>query len=65
MGWLFPMLFGVAALMLLWRSGRCSRSALELAFAAILIALAGYAWQGSPTMAGVPHQSVRQVNFAN
>lgn len=56
MGWLFPISFGLLAFGLLWRSGRCSRLALELTLAAILIALAGYSWQGSPTMAGAPVQ---------
>lgn len=44
MGWLFPILLGAAAMIFFWRSGRFSRTALELAGAALLIALAGYAW---------------------
>lgn len=50
MGWLFPILFGMLTFALLRRSGRCSRPALELTAVAVLIALAGYAWQGSPSM---------------
>lgn len=56
MGWLFPILLGAISLAIFWRSGRFSRQALELAGAALLIALAGYAWQGSPTMKGNPVQ---------
>jgi hypothetical protein len=54
MGWIFAILFGVVTLAAFWWSGRFSRQALELALAAILVALAGYAWQGSPAMPGNP-----------
>jgi len=57
MGWLFAMLFAALSLGALWKSGRCSRMSLELACAAILIGLAGYAWQGSPDMPGNPVSS--------
>ena len=54
MGWLFAI--GLAGLTFLGLvlSRRCSRMALELAGAAILVALAGYSWQGSPALAGHP-----------
>ena len=54
MGWLLAI--GLAGLTFLGLvlSRRCSRMALELAGAAVLIALAGYSWQGSPGMAGQP-----------
>jgi predicted acyltransferase len=52
MGWIFPIIFGSLSLVTLQRSGRCSRAALELALAAILLALAGYAWQGHPAQQG-------------
>jgi cytochrome c-type biogenesis protein CcmH len=54
MGWLFAFIFAAATFAGLYFSKRCSRLALELAGAAILIALAGYGWQGSPDMAGNP-----------
>lgn len=54
MGWLFALLFAALSVVALWRSGRCSRLALEMAGAVILVGLAGYAWQGSPDMAGHP-----------
>ena len=52
MGWIFALLFAALTLLGLWASGRCSRLALEMALAAILIALAGYGWQGRPDMPG-------------
>jgi cytochrome c-type biogenesis protein CcmH len=54
MGWLFAL--GLAALtyLALMLSRRCSQLALQLAGAAILVALAGYAWQGKPGMLGHP-----------
>lgn len=54
MGWLFALLFATLSLAALWRSGRCSRLALELAVAVVLIGLAGYGWQGSPDLPGQP-----------
>lgn len=57
MGWLFAILLATASLVALWKSGRCSRTALELAAAAILVGIAGYAWQGSPDMPGNPVSS--------
>jgi hypothetical protein len=57
MGWSF--VFGLAALAFfaLYRSGRCSRLALEIGGAALLVGIAGYGWQGSPDMPGNPVQS--------
>jgi cytochrome c-type biogenesis protein CcmH len=54
MGWLFPLGFAALTFAGLWLSGRCSRLALEVAAAALLIGVAGYAWQGSPDMPGNP-----------
>jgi hypothetical protein len=54
MGWLFAAILAALTLCGLYLSRRCSRLALELTAAAILIALAGYAWQGSPDMPGNP-----------
>ncbi|MCB2048229.1 MAG: hypothetical protein KDE32_08385 [Novosphingobium sp.] len=57
MGWLFAILFAALSMAALWKSGRCSRMALELSAAALLVGLAGYAWQGSPDMPGNPVSS--------
>ena len=57
MGW-FLFLFSAMAVGLgLWRFGRLDRSTLELTAAALFLALAGYAWQGSPALDGQPVQS--------
>lgn len=53
-GWIFAIGLGACSFAGLYFSKRCSRLALELAGAAILVALAGYGWQGSPDMAGNP-----------
>jgi cytochrome c-type biogenesis protein CcmH len=54
MGWVLS--FGFAALcwLVLYFSKRCSRLALELGAAILLVGVAGYGWQGSPDMAGNP-----------
>lgn len=54
MGWIFALVLAGLTMAGLYFSKRCSRQALELAGAAILIALAGYGWQGSPDTAGQP-----------
>lgn len=54
MGWIFVLGFAAVALAALYLSGRCSRLALEIAGAGLLLALVGYSWQGSPDMPGHP-----------
>ena len=54
MGWLW---FAVIALLLmigLWKIAKVQRQTLELTGAAVLLALAGYAWQGNPAKKGSP-----------
>lgn len=53
-GWLFAVALAGLTWLALLASGRCSRLALEIAAAALLVGLAGYAWQGSPGLAGQP-----------
>jgi len=50
----FAIAFAALSLVALWRSKRANRLALELAGALLLVGLAGYAWQGSPSMPGNP-----------
>jgi cytochrome c-type biogenesis protein CcmH/NrfG len=54
MGWLIVILAAAAAFAALWRFGRLDRAGLQLVASALLLALAGYAWQGSPGLAGRP-----------
>jgi cytochrome c-type biogenesis protein CcmH/NrfG len=54
MGWLILIVLALAALAAVWRFGRLDRAGLQLLAAALLLAGAGYAWQGSPGMAGSP-----------
>lgn len=57
MGYVFVILLAVATLGGLYLGGRVPRLALELAACAMLIGIAGYAWQGSPSLAGAPHMA--------
>ncbi len=54
MGWLFVIIFAALTLIGLKWSGRLSRIALELTAVAVLVGVAGYAWQGSPSLPGSP-----------
>lgn len=58
MGWLAVLGFAALAFGALLRWGRLPRSGLELAGAALLVGIAGYAWQGRPSLA--PHPVVHQ-----
>lgn len=54
MGWLFVAILAAAILLGLWRWIGRDIGALQFVAAALLVACAGYAWQGRPSMAGVP-----------
>lgn len=58
MAWVIACMLSIGAVLLLYASGKCSRLALEIAVASVLIALAGYSWEGSPDMPGNPVASV-------
>ena len=58
MGWGIALIFAALALGGLALSRRLTRTALMIACAALLIALAGYGWQGSPDMAGTPVEHI-------
>ena len=67
MGWLILFGLALAALLALWRFARLAGAPLQLAAAALLFAVAGYAWQGSPTLPGQPappNQDVMQPDTA-
>lgn len=54
MAWLLLALLAGGAFVAIWRFGRLDRAGLQLLAAALLLALAGYAWQGRPGLAGSP-----------
>jgi cytochrome c-type biogenesis protein CcmH/NrfG len=53
-GWLLFIGLALVVLGLLWRFARFDAGALQFLGAALLLALAGYAWQGNPGLAGRP-----------
>jgi cytochrome c-type biogenesis protein CcmH/NrfG len=62
MGWILFLLFAAATGLGFWRIGKLERSALELVGAGLCLALAGYAWQGSPSAAGKPVRSAEAAD---
>lgn len=54
MAWIIALGMALLVLGFLYLSGRCSRMALEISGALLMVGLAGYAWQGSPEMSGHP-----------
>lgn len=65
MGWIAAILFAMLTGLALHASGRCSRLALEIIAAALLVGLAGYGWQGSPDLAGHPVHPPQSPAVAN
>ena len=54
MGWLILLVFALFVLVALWRFAGLRGSSLELLGAALLLGVAGYAWQGTPGLEGKP-----------
>ena len=54
MGWLILLVLALAAFAAIWRFGRLDPAGVQLLAAALLLALAGYAWQGRPGLGGSP-----------
>lgn len=53
MGWLVLVGLAISAFALVWRYGNLPRHALEITGAILLVGVAGYTWQGSPSQPGV------------
>jgi cytochrome c-type biogenesis protein CcmH/NrfG len=53
-GWIVMLLLVAAVTLGLWRWVRRDMGAMQFLAAALLLALAGYAWQGQPGLAGAP-----------
>lgn len=64
MGWLVLLAFGAAAAAALWLLVRPGKAGLQLIAAAILLACAGYAWQGKPDLRGDPHRAAARQGAA-
>ena len=54
MGWVQFLFVALLLFAALWRFARLDSAALQFLGAALLLALAGYAWQGRPTLEGRP-----------
>lgn len=54
MGWLAILGLALIVGALLWRFGNLPKGGLELLGAALFLGVAGYAWQGEPTLPGKP-----------
>jgi cytochrome c-type biogenesis protein CcmH len=54
MGWLILLVLALGAFAAVWRFAGLDRAGMQLLASALLLACAGYAWQGSPGLAGAP-----------
>lgn len=61
MGWLWFAAIAILVMLGLWKIAKVQRQTLELAGAAVLLALAGYAWQGNPGKEGSPIAAPEQT----
>lgn len=57
MGWMIAVGLAVVMMLALILIGRLPRTAWEITAAAVLLGLAGYAWQGRPGLVGAPRQA--------
>ena len=62
MGWIIVFLFVLICAAALIRLGKLSRPTYEITAAALLLGVAGYAWQGNPGMAGVSVEPTEKPN---
>ncbi len=60
MGWIIAAILLLLVLGALLLVGRMPRAAWEMTGAALLLGLAGYAWQGNPGMAGAPRAAAEK-----
>ncbi len=61
MGWMSICLFAALTAIGLWWVGKMPRATLELVGAALFLGIAGYAWQGNPSLGGTPVQSAEAM----
>ncbi|MEA3038527.1 MAG: hypothetical protein QOE79_1040 [Sphingomonadales bacterium] len=60
MGWIVMLLLAASVFVAVWRFGRLDKAGLQILGAALLLAVAGYAWQGQPGLPGSPKRAVEQ-----
>ncbi|HEX2763777.1 MAG TPA: tetratricopeptide repeat protein [Allosphingosinicella sp.] len=60
MAWIALILLAVGAFGAIWRFGRLDAAELQIVGAALLLGMAGYAWQGRPGLAGSPKTAAEQ-----
>ncbi|HEY0113682.1 MAG TPA: tetratricopeptide repeat protein [Allosphingosinicella sp.] len=60
MGFLVLAVLAAATFLALWRLGRLDRTGLQLLGAVLLLALAGYVWQGRPGLEGSPRAAAER-----
>ena len=61
MGWIILLMLVCASASLILWLGRPDRASAQFIFSALLLALAGYAWQGNPGLAGSPKSHVEST----
>ena len=57
MGWVLMAALAVLLGVAMWRFGGIRGASLQLLAAAMLLAMAGYAWQGRPALGGQPKEA--------
>jgi cytochrome c-type biogenesis protein CcmH len=58
--WILLLLAAAGAFVAIWRFARLDSAGLQILGAALLLAVAGYAWQGQPSLPGAPKRAVEQ-----
>ena len=56
MGWFIILIMALSLFAGLWHFARLEKGPLQFLLAALLLALAGYAWQGQPSLDGAPRK---------
>jgi cytochrome c-type biogenesis protein CcmH len=62
-GWVIAILMAAVTGIVLWRFARLPRGSGGFIGAALLVALAGYAWQAKPGLPGAPHKAPDEAMF--
>ncbi len=60
MGWIVLLTMALVLFTALWRFGALERGPLQFLLSALLLAFAGYAWQGAPNLAGSPRAAAAE-----